>query len=198
MAEALVAGQFGQLLGRMRDKEGTQKSRYRFLRSTIHAGRISGRIAIRPYDEVQRDLLEAMANHAEIEPLAQDIASILVGVVSPPDDTESKKDIRNTVDEMEEYLQNNYIHPISSEVLAGVFGYVPSYLSKVFRQIKGITPSEYLVRLRVDRARELWRENPDRLVKDIAEEVGYNDQYYFSKVFKKESGQGPKDYQRSL
>ena len=66
---------------------------------------------------------------------------------------------------------------------------------EVFRQMMGMPPATYLVRLRVRVACDLL-ENTDMSVKEIASAVGYGDAHFFSKLFKKYTGQTPIRYRK--
>jgi YesN/AraC family two-component response regulator len=57
-----------------------------------------------------------------------------------------------------------------------------------------MSPSEYLTYYRIDMSKKLISEQPDILLKEVAEMVGFNDQHYFSKTFKKETGMWPTEY----
>lgn len=95
---------------------------------------------------------------------------------------------------IEEYINKNYRTYITSEMFAREFGFVPSYISKVFKRHRNITPMQYLTKVRLERACELLRKKTDIRVKEVAEEVGYDNIQYFSKVFKKEIGIWPTEY----
>ena len=64
------------------------------------------------------------------------------------------------------------------------------YISKVFKEKTGESPINYLINLRLEKAKDLLisTESP---VKAIAQSVGYSDAYYFSKLFKKYYGNSP-------
>ncbi len=95
---------------------------------------------------------------------------------------------------VEEYLRGHYAEHITGQTLARKFGYVPSYISFLFRQAYGQSPSDYLTALRLDRAKELMRSDPAMLVREVAERVGFKNQYHFSRVFKKNEGLWPSDF----
>ena len=82
------------------------------------------------------------------------------------------------------------------EALARQYGFVPKYLNKVFRQYTGSRPSEYLLELRIQRAKHILETTPDIMVKDVAASVGYNDHHYFSKVFYRATGFWPTELQQ--
>jgi len=74
--------------------------------------------------------------------------------------------------------------------LAQRLGYQPDYLNRVFKQSTGQTLGEYRNAQQVERAKRLLRENA--LVKDVGEALGFVDQNYFSRWFKKHTGLQPR------
>lgn len=75
----------------------------------------------------------------------------------------------------------------------------PDYLGKLFRQTTGEKFSQYVTRLRIEKAIELIREADDVKVYEIADRIGFGDNpQYFSQVFKKHTGFTPSEYKRSL
>ena len=71
------------------------------------------------------------------------------------------------------------------------------YLSKLFRREMGITFVDYLTNVRIREAIELLHDDNMKMY-EIAENVGYSSQHYFSNVFKKKVGLSPNDYKRSI
>ena len=71
-----------------------------------------------------------------------------------------------------------------------------SHFCTIFSQEMGVTFTEYLTELRMNRAKELLRttQTVERCV--IAYAVGYNDPHYFSYLFKKHTGMTPRDFRR--
>lgn len=92
------------------------------------------------------------------------------------------------------YIQNHYTEPLSTKMLAQEFGLVPSYLSRLFREYKGVTPNQYIQEIRIEKSKEILIHCPSIMTKDIALMVGYTDSSYFSKVFKKSTQMYPSEY----
>jgi len=92
------------------------------------------------------------------------------------------------IQKIDKYIQLHLAEQINQQVLSERFGLVPSYLSKLFRRYMVLSPTEYIVTLRVEKAKELIYTNPSILAKDVAQLVGYSDPLYFSKIFKKTTG----------
>lgn len=77
--------------------------------------------------------------------------------------------------------------------LARMAGMAPAYFHRQFRTAFGLTPHDYMLRRRLDLARHLLRES-DRRIHEIAAEAGYENAFYFSRVFTKHFGQSPKSF----
>ncbi|MFE4711593.1 AraC family transcriptional regulator [Paenibacillus sp. NPDC056722] len=88
------------------------------------------------------------------------------------------------------YIEEHYRHNLSLESIAEQFNYSPRHLSTRFKGETGFSLIEYLIRFRLQQAEELLRFT-DAPLRAIAEEVGYNDVYYFSRMFRKYNGQSP-------
>jgi two-component system, response regulator YesN len=101
-------------------------------------------------------------------------------------------------DAVELYLTENYRQPYSLERLAALFGCKAAYLLRLYRRIKGCTPTQDLIRLRIEKARRLLVGHPQMEIKQIASAVGYDDALYFSRLFKKETGRNPSAFRESM
>ena len=164
----------------------TQMAFEHFLDTVIHDRRLS--FETKPLKE---ELSEAILGAASSTGLKADLAQIFCQYVLG----EGKAELKGRIDQIERYLSSHYAEEISSDTLSARFGFVPSYLSKVFRRQTGMSPTEYLTKLRVDKAKELLGTRPGLLIRDAALLVGYKDPYYFSKLFKKSTGLWPTQYQ---
>jgi len=92
------------------------------------------------------------------------------------------------------YLNTNYTNPnISMEFVCDDLGISISYLSNLFKKIEDTTFNKYLVKTRMEKAMELLKFSDDKIY-EVANQVGYNDIYYFSYSFKKYTGLSPKEY----
>lgn len=81
-------------------------------------------------------------------------------------------------------LEQHYLEIRSLDELAARCHLEKPYLCRLFRRFDGETPYQRLIRLKMNRAAELLSSG-DRLVKEVANELGYDDPYHFSRVFKK-------------
>ncbi|WP_246120369.1 response regulator transcription factor [Cohnella terricola] len=99
----------------------------------------------------------------------------------------------NPISEIAAYLDEHYFEDIGLIDIATRYHMDPSYLSKQFKSVTGENFIEYVTRKRMEKACDLLRES-NRKINDISELVGYENQRYFSQVFKKFTGQTPSEY----
>lgn len=105
-------------------------------------------------------------------------------------------DAHQTVQAIQQYLRKHFYEEVSLELLANHFNFSPAYLSKIFIKHTGEAPSKYLAKLRLNEAKHLLKYRKDLSVKEVGEQVGYNDPFYFSRIFKQATGLTPRDYQK--
>ncbi|GED69819.1 HTH-type transcriptional activator Btr [Brevibacillus reuszeri] len=91
------------------------------------------------------------------------------------------------------YIQKEYDKPIMLNKLAKIAGVHPSYYSTLFKQKMGRAPIEYVTAIRMNRAKEILIRTNEK-VSDVARQVGYKDEFYFSRRFKKQYGVAPSIY----
>ena len=99
---------------------------------------------------------------------------------------------------VEVFLQENYRRSYSLERLAASFGCKPAYLLRLYRKVTGRTPTQDLIRLRIEKAKRLLAGHPHLEIKQVAAAVGYEDALYFSRLFKKETGLNPSAFKDSM
>lgn len=90
-------------------------------------------------------------------------------------------------------MHSEYMHRITIQDISDRLGLDRSYFYSLFTQRMGISPSQYLIHLRLTKAAELmtvYKEKPSV----AAASVGYEDLFHFSKIFKKYYGMSPKKY----
>ncbi|MBO6162394.1 MAG: response regulator [Eubacterium sp.] len=103
-------------------------------------------------------------------------------------------DTPSVISDAKVYMSRNFCNPnLMLQDVAKAVNMSNSRFSTVFSQQSGQTFTEYLIFLRLGKARELLR-NTDMKSSQIAHETGYNDAHYFSYIFKKNTGMTPSEY----
>jgi len=107
----------------------------------------------------------------------------------------SKNSERDMVQESVEYMINNYKEPITLKSLSERFGKSEQQFSYIFYKHMGIRPINYLIEHRMEMAMQFLTVE-SLSVKETAERVGYQDPFYFSRLFKKHMGKSPRDIKK--
>lgn len=95
------------------------------------------------------------------------------------------------------YIHNNLDRDLRLEVLAGLANLSPHHFCRAFHLALGVSPHQYVMRARVDKARQLLESGQESIV-DIALDLGFSHQSHFTCVFRRLMGITPKKYQRTL
>ena len=94
------------------------------------------------------------------------------------------------------YVDDNLSSDISLDTAAEFAGVSSFYLSKLFKEEKGETFINYVSDKRLEKSRQLLAETT-LSIKEISATVGYNDQNYYSRIFKSKYGLSPKEYRKA-
>ena len=91
------------------------------------------------------------------------------------------------------YIQQNYALKLSVSHIASLLGIHRSYFSTVFKEHTHMSPQEFLLWVRMNKAKELLKEEKLSIL-GVAHSVGYEDALLFSRIFKKQTGVSPREY----
>lgn len=107
-------------------------------------------------------------------------------------ETESSRS-EHLIQTIERYVSENISHPLSLSDVASSVNYNASYVSRLYKQLRGISLSEYITQVRLNKATALLL-NTNESIQNIAHETGFDTSQYFSMVFKKSRGVSPRDF----
>lgn len=126
--------------------------------------------------------------------------SVLLHTLSyvPQTDQENEIIYSPKFDELIRYINSNYSDKdLSIGKLADIFGFNKKYLSSLFIRNMSIKYTDYLNRVRIERAIKIL-EQEALTVKELAAACGFSDPLYFSKVFKQVTGKAPTKYEKGV
>lgn len=108
-----------------------------------------------------------------------------------------KKGINRLVEQAKLLVEEHYASDISVAEVASILYVHPNYLTRVFKAETGLSLMDYISKRRIERAKGLLAQ-PGYKVYEVAEQVGYESIAHFNRMFKRETGMSPKDYQKHL
>jgi len=96
-----------------------------------------------------------------------------------------------------QFIREHHEEPLSLSQVAKVVNASSFYFCKVFRKVTGINFTDYVSRIRIEKAKNLAL-NPNLRISEIAYEVGFQSLTHFNRVFKKITGDSPTEYRTRL
>ena len=134
-------------------------------------------------------LLQKADNLEDLCLQMQEIVEAFVDSTLPTEGSVNNPAIRRAI----RYIRQHYTEDLSLEEVAGSVKLSPAYFSSLFRRCTGNGFKNYLNHLRVEESKRLLADTDEAIV-DIAMSMGFGDQSYFTKVFKKYTGLSPNQY----
>ena len=101
------------------------------------------------------------------------------------------------IDKAEEYIVQHISGLLSLEEVAQAVDVSSFYLSKLFKEVKGENYITYITDMRMQKAKELLN-NPRSVIKEVSAAVGFNDQNYFSRIFRNKFGMTPTEFRNAV
>ena len=154
-----------------------------------------------PEEEIRNGLDEIYQNkgntYESSVAMAGRLYSLLAVFMHYAQRTEPEKDSHVMyVEKAMSYIETNYSYPITVEDIAYYVGISRSHLFRSFQNYMRKSPKDYLSGYRIRQACHLLRET-DLSVSTIAYSVGFENNLYFSKAFRKQKGMSPSEYRRA-
>ncbi len=155
-------------------------------------------------DRVAR-LFEEMHNNSNTEEpfrnemLAAQLMQLMIMTyrLHPEQFPQPKKGVSSAIYQVQQYLDEHFAEDCSIADIAKEMFLSPYYLSHAFKEWTGYSPKQYMMLSRISCAKELLF-STELTVSEISTKCGFGDVSNFVRTFKKESGQTPEQYRRSL
>ena len=112
-----------------------------------------------------------------------------------PNKKVSTKEPDSPLDKSITYMKENISRRLTTEDIAEKFNYSPSHYTAIFKQKTGMSPIDYYIKLKIHYACQLLTQS-ELKIKEISDKIGYDDPYYFSRLFKQIMGKSPKEYRK--
>lgn len=139
------------------------------------------------------DPLRSMGRAADLKKWCRTVIQSLIGQLRTLD----KVHYNRLLEQSKRIVEENYSRDITVAEIAAYLYVHPSYLTRVFKANTGLSLIDYISRKRIDEAKLLLAQ-PGYKVYEVAKRVGYESIAHFNRMFKRETGMSPKDYQRTV
>ncbi len=192
----LLKVEFTKLMNKWEKEKYPQLWIERFTRQMFYT--IQMRYSNSLMDDYEFMLEDAFFYAASMDELTESLLDIFNKCMQEDTAYSQKTDTSKFMETIKEYLNRHMSETITLQSVCKEFGIVQPHLSKLFRKYEDKSFNDYLTAIRIDCAKKLMRENKEFFVKDIAAMVGYNDQFYFSRVFCSITGTPPSAYAEML
>ncbi len=170
----------------------TAYSLFEYAHEAVHLGACDYILKPVQPDEVEASVRRAIAQaeaQRQLEELARE------GALPRDEEAEDPETAPLAMAKVKSYLQQNYMNDISLDSVSDILHISPSYLSVSFKRAFGVGFLDCLTDLRIQAAKELLAD-PLRPSAEVARLVGYESASYFTRAFKKKTGQTPTEYRR--
>lgn len=142
--------------------------------------------------EVHTDFLTLLEHSTNADDLQKSLLQIVTQIEQSVN--RRQKHMNHLIRNAAAYISQHLADDLSLEVIADAANANPSYLSRVFKKECNETLTEYITRMRIEKAKELLLS--DKLIYMVAESTGFHDPAYFSTTFKKHTGMSPKEFRQ--
>ena len=151
---------------------------------TLLGTRLLGKSSLAGEGEYARDVID---NFHNINSLKQYVCDMYSEIINSGNEEQGEGDNSFIIQKSIDYIKKHYAENISLMTVAKHVEVSRSYLSFLFKQELGINFSSYMTEIRMENAKELLLTSNMKIY-EIAEEVGFDSPYYFSKIFKEKTG----------
>ncbi len=138
-----------------------------------------------------RDLMETIFSFSELEKFMTIFFTNIPNAISQ----QQREVDDDVVERIKEYIDKKYYNPLNLDFIAGLFYMNPSYISHLFKVRTGETFSNYLTDVRIAKAKYILK-TTEKKPYQIAKQVGYDNEKYFFRIFKKETGMTPEEFRK--
>lgn len=145
-------------------------------------------------EQIKQEIVSSLEECYYQEMLEKQFIGKIMQLIEKSIIVQKEKD-KKPIQEAKHYIQLYYKEALTLEEVGGYVGLNPVYFSSLFKQEEGVSFLEYLTIVRMKKAKELLMDC-DKTMREIADSVGYQDEKYFSRAFKKTVGLTPSEYRK--
>lgn len=132
----------------------------------------------------------------DYDELEKNLVNFFESVIDEQDENPLSQVSVHTMESVKEYIDYYYTEKLSIMEIADKFNFSYSYLCTSFKRYFGESPNDYIIKKRIYKAKLLFDSDPVLSIKETAAMAGYDNPYYFSRIFKNVTGISPSQYKK--
>ncbi len=151
------------------------------------------------YANIFKDILDTHLSQAPLSNLKLSQLFIKLIYQLAVDSMHSKEDYAmiSKISAAAEYININYYKNITVDDLCSITGYSSSHLRRMFIKTYGVSPQNYIINKRIEMAKEMLLDIPEKSIQEITDMLGICSATYFCKLFKSRTGVSPMEYKKT-
>jgi len=178
---------------RPKGAQGLFKNVCDFYRSVLYQ-LCSTQLPIENESELISEFITNANNCGSLEALFESLSTAVENILSQVITDKMQADTR-PIRQAKQYIQQNYMQPLSLEEVSHLIGFNTSYFSTLFKKETNKNFLEYITEVRMEMAKEMLRETRMSIA-EVCSAVGYSDLKHFTKRFIKHTGIKPTEYRK--
>jgi AraC-like DNA-binding protein len=121
------------------------------------------------------------------------ILSLIAEVLTRERRKDQPNSYQQIVEKAKYLMESNILGAIDLPSIANQIGISTSRLNEIFKTYTSMTPYQYYIHIKIHKA-EVLLEQGEHSIKEVAHKMGFEDQYYFSRLFKNKTGMSPSNW----
>ena len=147
-------------------------------------------------DLLENCIADELRNNYQYACAASLMQMFFLIITQQSESTMTENGEKTSINSIIQYIDANYSDPeLSLKKISDKFFFSPPYLSRIFKKAMNISPSQYIIQLRINKAKRMLQNNQFKIA-NIAYSCGYSSPYYFSLEFKRIVGLSPSKYKQ--
>ena len=147
-------------------------------------------------DLLENCIADELRNNYQYACAASLMQMFFLIITQQSESTMTENGEKTSINSIIQYIYANYSDPeLSLKKISDKFFFSPPYLSRIFKKAMNISPSQYIIQLRINKAKRMLQNNQFKIA-NIAYSCGYSSPYYFSLEFKRIVGLSPSKYKQ--
>ncbi len=151
-----------------------------------------------------QEMLDRIVHHMHLPTVFRDadvsnsIENVLIYLVRSTDNHRiTGADVPQSMHAIVDYIYSHYTEDVHLDELSDISSYNKYYMCRIFKKYFGMSPRDYIIHLRILKAKELLRDT-DISIQDISDMVGIGDLNYFYRLYRARTGISPASYRKSI